>query len=202
MREPHLDLAGHAADPPLLWDVGAVGQELGQHLEPGHDVAAQLRGRERPRLEHAVDPPANFQPFGPGMKMDVAGPGRRAPGQHAVNDLGRIAGAGRIEQGQLAGQPPRRQERSFSRERRLFLLAHPRPPSQQVSQMVRQREQTSFPRSSTSFPPQTGQAGGQVSRRSVGGVEVEGRCSEFIEGRAPRVDRSDEPTQAWASPQS
>lgn len=41
-------------------------------------------------------------------------------------------------------------------------MGHPRPPSQQVSQIVWQREHWSFARTSISSPPQAGQAGWQV----------------------------------------
>ena len=62
--------------------------------------------------------------------------------------------------------------------------------------MVRHREQTSLPRCSTSLPPQTGQAGGQVSRGSAGRVGAGAWSPVFMVGTAPDGTRSSRPAYA------
>jgi len=99
--EPHLDLARSSPDSPLLGDVGAVGQELRQDLEPGHHIGRQSGRQHRDRLEHAVDPPADIEPIGTGVKMDVAG--LRGPGlrQDLLDNVGGIPRAGRVQASEI-----------------------------------------------------------------------------------------------------
>ena len=61
-----------ASNPALLRDVVAVGQQIGQHLEPGDDVGRRLAAQRRDRLEHAVDPPPELEPVRDRLEMDVA----------------------------------------------------------------------------------------------------------------------------------
>ena len=95
--EPHLDLARSSPDSSLLGHVGAVGQELRQDLEPGDHIGRQSRRQHRDRLEHAVDPPADLQPIGTGVKMDVAGLGRPGLHQDLLDNVGGVPRAGRVQ---------------------------------------------------------------------------------------------------------
>jgi len=99
--EPHLDLAGSSPDSPLLGHVGAVGQELRQDLEPGHHIGRQSGRQHRDRLEHAVDPPADLQPIGTGVKMDIAG--LRCPSlrQDLLDNIGGIPWAGWVQASEI-----------------------------------------------------------------------------------------------------
>ena len=72
--EPHLDLARHAPDPTLLRHVVPIGQQLRQDLEPRDDVGRHLHRQHADRLQDAVDSPAQLQPVGAGLEVDVAGP--------------------------------------------------------------------------------------------------------------------------------
>ena len=107
--EPHLHLAGHAADPALLGDVGAIGQQLGQDLEPGDDVGRDPCRQDGHRLEHAVDPPADLQPVGPRVEVDVAHRGRPGRGEQLLDGLGRITAGwrGRASRAPGTGQGDR-----------------------------------------------------------------------------------------------
>ena len=148
--QPHLDLPPPASNPALLRDVVAVGQKIGQHFEPGDDVRRRPGGpasrRPGARRRSATAGRARSPPAGNGRRSRRLN-GRR---QHLIDHVGRVLRTARIESFQGFAEHASDMESG---------LPQPRPPSQQVSQIVRHREQISFPRRSTSPPPQTGQAG-------------------------------------------
>ena len=88
---------GDALDPPLLGNVGPIGQELGQDLEPRDHVGRDLRRQERNPVQDPIDPPAQLQPVAAGLEMNIAGPGGLRIGQSPLDHVGRIARTGGIE---------------------------------------------------------------------------------------------------------
>ena len=83
---------GNGLDSPFLGDVGPIGQELGQNLEPGDDVGRDLRRQERDRLQYPIDSPAQLKPVAAGLEVNVAGPGGLRLGERQLDDIGRVRG--------------------------------------------------------------------------------------------------------------
>ena len=88
--EPHLDDARRGPDAALLRDVVLVRQQLGQHLEPGHDLRRGRGRQDGHRVQDAVEPPADVEPVGRRLEVDVAGAQFGRGPEQQVHRLGRV----------------------------------------------------------------------------------------------------------------
>ena len=92
------------AQPSFLRHVVAIGQKVGQHLEPRHHVRRHA-GRKRAQWrQHAVDPPAQFEAVGRGLQMHVAGAALARGSEHELDEPRGIGAVGRIERTQRLSQ--------------------------------------------------------------------------------------------------
>ena len=99
---PLLDFSAGLENPPLLGDVGSIGNHIREQLEPGDHVRQERFGESAGQLEHAVNPVEDLQACGGRQQVDVAGVDERGLAEEQVHHFNDIARAGDVERRQAA----------------------------------------------------------------------------------------------------
>ena len=132
--DPRLDPGGVGSshNATLLGHIGAVGEEVREHLEAGCQAGPELGAKRPDGLQHSVNAPVHGQAEWPGDEVNVAGPRFLGAPQHRVDNLRcglRIA----LPQGRESVLKERRQLH-WRAEWRTPRSAQARPPNSAVPQ--------------------------------------------------------------------